>query len=268
MSTPIFSSSTTSSTASQEAAGVVEKDPCPHQRVIHPTGWLADSQGFSSATTLSSMSTGSSANGIHDGRLRQVDLGVGEVAVGLVTGQHVQQVAGQQRPHHLLRAAVRAGQSDDAGQPPALDQAPGLGLVDGAKRRGLPHPGQLNGVGAQRHRVAGGGEDQTGHRQRRRGLLGRRLGHRRKHRDDGLRLRRACPRRRTPPPTPPKPCPTTPSFVGCTLIFPGPSRTPAMMSRVVPRSNARLSTDGATPVSVSGAAATMPHDARCSSVPS
>src|SRR6185312_17309023 len=67
---------------------------------------------------------------------------------------------------------------------------------------------------------------------------------------------------------PPNPCPTTPSFVGCTLIFPGPNRTPAMMSKVVPRSKARLSTDGATLFSVFGAAATMPHDARCSSVPS
>ena len=66
----------------------------------------------------------------------------------------------------------------------------------------------------------------------------------------------------------PKPWPTMPSLVGCTLIFPSPSRTPAMMSSVVPRSNARLSTDGAMPFSVSGAAATMPHEARCSSVPS
>ena len=65
----------------------------------------------------------------------------------------------------------------------------------------------------------------------------------------------------------PNPWPTMPSLVGCTLIFPSPSRTPAMMSSVVPRSNARFSTDGATPFSVSGAAATMPHDARCSSVP-
>ena len=65
---------------------------------------------------------------------------------------------------------------------------------------------------------------------------------------------------------PPKPCPASPSLVGCTLIWPGPSRTPVMMSRVVPRSNARFSTDGARPRSVFGAAATMPHDARCSSV--
>jgi len=44
-----------------------------------------------------------------------------------------------------------------------------------------------------------------------------------------------------------------------------PRRTPATMSRRVPRSEARLSTDGARPRSVSGAPATMPHDARCSS---
>ena len=34
----------------------------------------------------------------------------------------------------------------------------------------------------------------------------------------------------------PKPCPATASLVGCTLICPGPSRTPATMSSVVPRS--------------------------------
>ena len=65
---------------------------------------------------------------------------------------------------------------------------------------------------------------------------------------------------------PPKPCPAIPSLVGWTLIRPGPSRTPVMMSSVVPRSKARFSTEGAGPRSVLGAAATMPHDARCCSV--
>ncbi|CAG7243633.1 hypothetical protein PICSAR26_02991 [Mycobacterium avium subsp. paratuberculosis] len=63
----------------------------------------------------------------------------------------------------------------------------------------------------------------------------------------------------------PKPCPATPSLAGCTLILPGPNRTPDTISRAVPRSKAKFSTDGANPRWVSGAAATMPHDARCSS---
>ena len=66
---------------------------------------------------------------------------------------------------------------------------------------------------------------------------------------------------------PPNPWPATPSLPGCTLMLPGPRRTPQMMSSVVPRSKARFSTDGASPFSVSGAAATMPQDARCSRVP-
>ncbi len=64
---------------------------------------------------------------------------------------------------------------------------------------------------------------------------------------------------------PPKPWPTTPSLAGCTLILPGPSRTLDTMSSAVPRSKAKFSTDGARPRWVSGAPATMPHDARCSS---
>lgn len=51
------------------------------------------------------------------------------------------------------------------------------------------------------------------------------------------------------------------------LIFPGPRRTPATMSRATPRSKARFRTDGASPRSLSGAAATMPHDAKCSNRP-
>ena len=40
-----------------------------------------------------------------------------------------------------------------------------------------------------------------------------------------------------------------------------------MMSNVVPRSWDRVSTEGASPFSVSGAAVTIPQEARCSSVP-
>ena len=35
---------------------------------------------------------------------------------------------------------------------------------------------------------------------------------------------------------PPNPWPATPSLPGCTLMLPGPRRTPQMMSSVVPRS--------------------------------
>ena len=55
-----------------------------------------------------------------------------------------------------------------------------------AQRRGLPGPGQLDGVGPQRHRITRVGEDQAGHPQRRRGLFGGRLGDRREQRGGGL----------------------------------------------------------------------------------
>ena len=47
----------------EETAGVTQKDACSHLSGIHPTSWLGSGQGFSSATTLFSRSTGSSANG-------------------------------------------------------------------------------------------------------------------------------------------------------------------------------------------------------------
>ena len=60
--------------------------------------------------------------------------------------------------------------------------------------------------------------------------------------------------------------PAVASFSGCTLMLPGPRRTPVMMSSTVPRSVASPRCEGTGPRSVSGAAATMPQDAKCFSV--
>ena len=102
----------------EKAAGVVQKDSGPH-RSRHLSGCQQCDDLVLQVNRIV-------CEGIHHRRLGQCRLGVGEVAVGLVAGQRVQQVAGQQRPHHLLGAAVGARQPDHPGQSAPLDQPAGL----------------------------------------------------------------------------------------------------------------------------------------------
>ncbi|OLT13556.1 hypothetical protein BJF78_21760 [Pseudonocardia sp. CNS-139] len=64
---------------------------------------------------------------------------------------------------------------------------------------------------------------------------------------------------------PPIPWPASAVRRESTLIRPSPSRTPAHTSRVVRRSAANPAWLGSTPRWLAGAAATMPHEARCRS---
>ncbi len=204
----------------EEAARVAEENARPHRLLhgpgIHPTGWLGSrAQGFSSATTLFSRSTGSSANGSIDRRLGQLELGVGEVAVGLVAGQHVQQVSGHQRPHHLLGAAVRAGQSERTAQPAALDQSARLGLRGGPQRRPTSTPGPARRRWSAASSGSPGavrispGTDSVAAGCSARGSVT--VGNRRRTPPSAWP---ACRRRRTPPPTPRSRGPRAPACRG------------------------------------------------------
>ena len=75
-----------------------------------------------------------------------------------------------------------------------LRQARRVGLIDGPQHGPVPRVGDLEGIGAERLLIVGCGEHQTGHRQRRRGVLGGRSGDRRKRCGCGLDSVTGCRR--------------------------------------------------------------------------
>ena len=130
----------------------------------------------------------------------------------------------------------------------------------------LPHPRQLDRVGPQRHRIAGRGEHQTGNLQRRRGLLRGRLGDRREQRHDGLRLGGHAAAANTAADA----AETVADDAELGRVHADLSRAQSHPGDDVQRGaqvERQIEHRRRQPFSVSGAAATMPHDARCSSVP-
>ena len=170
-----------------------------------PVGWVpsAGYQGLSSATTLSSRSTGSSENGSSTAAFGSSTAASAKSLVVLVAGQQVKQVAGQQRPNVFCEPRSAPGKADDRSQSATLDQPAGLDLGGrcAASRSSTP--------ATTRRRWTAGSSDRRdevrirpGTVSRGGGLLGRRLGDRGVHREDGLRLgghsrrgehRRGCP---------------------------------------------------------------------------
>ena len=131
--------------------------------------------------------------------------------------------------------------------------ARGLGFADYPQRGGIPGLPEFNGVGMQRLCGPGRAEHHAGHVQRAAGCSARGLVTVGKSAATAFGLT-FIPAAANTAAEPPKPCPIRPSLSGCTPILPGPRRTPAAISSALPRSKARLSTDGAIPRSVSGAA--------------
>lgn len=196
-------------------------------------------------------------------RARERGVGVGELPILLVAGEPEQQEAGQQCPDGPLGAGARHRHAQQLGQTLFLQEsgafrttrctAPSQDAATSAAsvrkrmrcRRGWLAPGPAPGV-----------------RPRPRRRFGR----------DGNTAAAACtltgplpgPDATNTAADPPKPCPATPSFCGATLMSPDPNRTLHSTSNVaeVVRQVQHRRT---SPRWVSGAAATMPQLARCSS---